>query len=474
MARCKNELIRRRRTEPGLVTAPSVEAIHLRFNPTPGTMTWPEIVERALRPAAARTMQLAADTRVEATEHLSEAHVAFALSRVARELGATTVRRHEYAPAREAIIAADARRRGGGRLARLMPTRSQIETLCAGNWSAALRLAGLDAEPAEPVDDRRRGAILPDGLPAAQAIVVFVAANGFIPSIPVLTRFAAACGFSLADPDDWPAEVDEAKRLLAARDMSAGEHANRRGGAGRRTVWSYPEGGVTGAPPRGEPLGPVITRQFCELALRVWDLRLPARARRNVESYKGWRAGTGWPSSNAIVANGGFSALRTAAQEANAKELRAGAAREQLADDLTAKADVLLSSGDRPDPLAAWDLDTALAAVQTARELVPDPSVATPASKRQVTLRHLVAAGLLNQDETLISLYGGVRHEASFDEHGTITVHGLGKAHNPSDAARLVVGSPRGGWRIWRVERDGDLILLDVIRERLFDDHAAD
>lgn len=474
MARCKNELIRRRRTEPGLQTTPSVEAIHLRFNPAPGTMTWAEILGIALRPPASRTMQLAADTRVERTEHLGEAHVAFALARVARELHAATVKRHEYAPTRDAILAADARRRSGGRLARLMPTRGQIETICAGNWSAALRLAGLDTAPAEPAHDRRRGAILPDGLPMAYAIVVFVAANGFVPSQRGLSQFATACEFSLADPDDWTAELDEAKRLLAARDMTAGEHANRRGGAGRRALWSYPEGGVPGAPPRTEPLGPVITHQFCELAVRAWDLRIPPRAPRNLDSYKGWRASTGWPSANALQAHGRFNALRATAQKANARALRDGADRAQLADELAAQAADLLCTGDRRDPLAAWNLDAAIAAVQSAPKIpATEAPAAVPANKRQVTLAHLVSAGLLDQNETLSSLYGGARHEATFDEHGMITVHGLGRAHTLSDAAKLVVGSPRGGWRIWRVQRDGELVVLDEIRKHLMADDTS-
>ncbi len=41
---------------------------------------------------------------------------------------------------------------------------------------------------------------------------------------------------------------------------SAGEHPNRRGGAGRRTVWSYPEGGVPALPaPRAA--GPVVAHR---------------------------------------------------------------------------------------------------------------------------------------------------------------------------------------------------------------------
>ena len=120
-------------------------------------------------------------------------------------------------------------------------------------------------------------------------------------------------------------------------------------------------------------------------------------------------------------------------------------------------------------------MDTAIAAIQSDRKiLVEEPAPAgPPASKRQVTLRHLVAAGLLDQDETIISIYGGTRHEATFDERGIITVPGLGEGHTLSDAAKLVVGSPRGGWRIWRVDRDGELVLLDAVRAELWRGRAS-
>jgi hypothetical protein len=129
------------------------------------------------------------------------------------------------------------------------------------------------------------------------------------------------------------------------------------------------------------------------------------------------------------------------------------------------------------------------AEVDLSAGLFPNPASLNAGSFRQTVVRtclgtnvqtHRAGATAAGRQTSVSScpsnpaaICGGTRDETSLDEHRIITVHGLGQAHNLSDASRLVVGGPRSGWRIWRVERDGKLVLLDVIRGHLLADNAA-
>jgi len=91
--------------------------------------------------------------------------------------------------------------------------------------------------------------------------------------------------------------------------------------------------------------------------------------------------------------------VRAAARAANAAALRAGADPQQLAGQLTAAAADAIDIADERDAMADWDLDAAITALKDAPSSPEPPRPVT--SQRQVTLRHLVASGLLDSAATL-------------------------------------------------------------------------
>ncbi len=45
-----------------------------------------------------------------------------------------------------------------------------------------------------------------------------------------------------------------------------------------------------------------------------------------------------------------------------------------------------------------------------------------------------------------------------------ITVYGVGETRTLGGAAKLAFGPALSGWHTWHVERNGELVMLDVIR----------
>jgi hypothetical protein len=94
--------------------------------------------------------------RSEAADWLTDRHIAFALRRVAAELGALTVTPQDYETVTPRLIQADRAAMGDDAvLARVLPTTDQLRTYCRGDWDHGLRLAGLAVRTRGPAQSRR-------------------------------------------------------------------------------------------------------------------------------------------------------------------------------------------------------------------------------------------------------------------------------------------------------------------------------
>lgn len=261
----------------GFADAPTARGIYGRLKtperkPTP----WRKIVADACRGDVSALMVEQARTRESGDQHLDERFVHYSLRRVAAYLGAETVHRSEYEPARAALIAEDVKRWGAdARLADLLITSGQILTVC-GSWEAALVLAGL-AERGTRKKDASMGWL--------EAIGHFVAHNARIPSAHELKRtFAPKAGFTLTTRElPYTEYVDQYRAQCAARgeEIPPGPPGAGRPKDGTRPI-VVPEGGIAG--PGSKPRG-YWTAERCLDALAEWDASLPSRARRTGPAY---------------------------------------------------------------------------------------------------------------------------------------------------------------------------------------------
>lgn len=521
---------------PGLVSAPSAEAMHLHFNRLgSGRLSWEQIVGLALSEPGPRVSRLTVAGRLPMAPYLGEDHVFFALRRVARVAGVDTLAPYEYMRGRDEQLRRDARR--GGLLRDLLPTEGQITTIC-GDWKRALDLAGL-----QPLVRRlpRRTAVAPRrGLPLADAIVLFCAVNGRFPGLLLLGRFAEACGFAVETVDTYSDAVEAARELLALHGLPV--PAERPVNWGKVRRWEYPRDGVPGAPARDSVGSPgFYTRELCIVALRVWDLELAATGKRTQKRYLAWQIGSEWPAPKVFSRYGGLTALRAEAFRANAERLAEGCKPQAVLVELLAHSEALLTEArqralqgapdfslaaaiaavasgprevgyagsrrerldageelppkprhsrakvrsegaakiapppraGRPAPKQTGPRTTARPTAKTARAAgVPLPG-ATPSARRpRVSIDDLVDARLLSQAETLVATYYSKRYEAELIAAGTVSVAGIGQAPSISAAARLIVGRDQDGWRFWGVERDGTWIPLKTIAD-IYRAHAT-
>lgn len=85
-------------------------------------------------------------------------------------------------------------------------------------------------------------------------------------------------------------------------------------------------------------------------------------------------------------------------------------------------------------------------------------------------LSHLIAAGLLSVNETLVAVHRGERHTATVNADGDITVAGHPEPQpTVSQAKEVVTGHKSGGWQFWTVTRDRGPVRLRDVRAQLAD-----
>jgi hypothetical protein len=141
---------------------------------------------------------------------LAEGDIALAMHLVAARLGNETFGAPAYDEARHDQIT-DWLNAGRSRsqAQRLLPSSEQIITAC-GSWEAARRLAGF-----ETVRPREGGR----ALTVAQAIALFYARSGYLPSKKVLARFARD-RFSLVNiVGAWPEHIEAGVAEIARRGL---------------------------------------------------------------------------------------------------------------------------------------------------------------------------------------------------------------------------------------------------------------
>ncbi|WP_205696542.1 hypothetical protein [Conexibacter sp. SYSU D00693] len=202
-----------------------------------------------------------------------------------------------------------ARRGQGAQLhATLLPTANQI-TAVHGTWDAALADAGLAARPPSRPGPGRPQA---PGLPVVDVLVAFMTDNDYIPSHRILRRYATDARVRMTDRGgrQWAEHVHAASETLRRQGLPVPER-RARPGRGNKATYVLPAPGALTNPP--------ALRTWDEAAaidaLARWLRSLPAGAKRTQKAYlQAYRDVNGPPPSR-LADFGGFTAMRTKAEQ---------------------------------------------------------------------------------------------------------------------------------------------------------------
>lgn len=203
------------RTPSGHPGAPSARAICARLADRDGKpFPWRELLELVFDDSLDMERSHARRRGEAESDGFTDAHVYYALRRVARELDTTTLVPDQYGRTREDLLAGDRRRQCGGLLRELMPTVGQIERV-AGGWDRALELAELEPRP------ELSGSRPAPGMPTVAALELYAeATDGWFCNRTVLQQFARDRDFGLAAQEpgtSWSDHIAEATARREAR-----------------------------------------------------------------------------------------------------------------------------------------------------------------------------------------------------------------------------------------------------------------
>lgn len=262
--------------------APSARAICARLADQDGKpFSWRELLELAFAPDRDIEMTHMTRRREPETDHLTAAHLYYALRRAAAQRGVKTLGPDAYAETRTRLIAA-ARRRRDRVLEELLPTVGQIERI-AGGWEQALELADLDPRA---TDERSS----PRGMELVDALDLYAeATGGWLCSSDTLELFAREHCISLTKRESgkrWRAYLDEVTRQRDERGAKTRGYPPR----GTKVETRLPEGALDGMPGR-RPARGSATKKQCAAAVRRYlddpDRREPPSQKR----YLAWSVG---------------------------------------------------------------------------------------------------------------------------------------------------------------------------------------
>jgi hypothetical protein len=226
----------------------------------------------------------------------SPARVAHALNRVAFDAKLHTLLPHDYTEHRARLLDDAAKKGRAEALARLLPTRGQIETACGG-WDRALETAGLPPRSAYQAQSL-------DGMELEEAIVLFYAGHGHLPTYDEVVSAARGGGWRLASAKGrrWSEWIARATQRIEERGMPAPPPYGRR----PPDQWTPIEVGLRDVPKRGAKRythAEVVeaVRDF----VRTLEGASPTHAR--WKAFK--RDRDEIPSLNVVIAHGGLRKL---------------------------------------------------------------------------------------------------------------------------------------------------------------------
>jgi hypothetical protein len=300
------------RAHAGYADSPTSRQICQRLG-----LSWRELLELCLEnkdPALA----LARREGAQPEDAINQEDAISALRGVVLPLGQGSVTPDQYAAQRERLIAADRRHYlHGGRMS--LPTVGQIETLFEGGWDEALVAASLEPRPAASGGRR--------GMPLLEALDLFLAQHGGLPSLGELRRWASRRGIALAAKGrrPWQEILDELRQDRQARGMWTPPQVTiegRRGRPPKNASPTSPPAQPAAAPPEPSadlPKRLIRDRTQAELEQALQDFLawLGSNERptqRNYRRYCREHPGTPWPV--AFDRHGGWGSMRDRALRA--------------------------------------------------------------------------------------------------------------------------------------------------------------
>lgn len=249
-------------------------------------------------------------TPIDVSEYLREEHVYYALNRAAQLLKQRSLLPDEYEHARAELIRRDRRRyRHGGHLEHLLPTVSQILSLCDDDWDAALRIAEL-----EP---RQRPVSRPT-VPLVDALVRFYKQTGGWCSSDTIYHYARDLQFPLKSrgPTHWHEYIAAAAAALRDQGIEPVEYDRRQ----LVRVYEIPANAGEGELPRYGQYVWKDNKSACLRALK--EFKAECRRRKMPATSASFRiltkGRTDWPGIGALKHHGRFRDLLKEATTAGA------------------------------------------------------------------------------------------------------------------------------------------------------------
>lgn len=265
---------------------------------------WGEVLGLAHEPEEVRAHRLGRKRPSAELVWLDDGYVAFALRAVALRLGTRSLSLAQYDAERQRMLAADRVRWLHGR-ALSLPNGDQVITR-VGSWPKALRLAGLERSPAGKGQQGPPVPTLVDLLerfhahykaePRRAELLAFAAGNGI--QHPRVSRAGHAEGLAA-----WRAKRAAEGLPAPAPPAPMSERPDH-----SRDVGAARPGELRRAKRR--------SAEDCIAWMRRYLEGLPAGARSTQRSYREWaRACAGAPAPGTFEQHGGFSRVRSLAQE---------------------------------------------------------------------------------------------------------------------------------------------------------------
>jgi hypothetical protein len=261
------------RAPAGRPDAPTARAICGRLK-----VSWPVHLERVFSNARKPTMSLAADSRSQPADHLNDDYVYYSLRRVAAD--AETISELSYQSKRDQLVDEDKKRNGRRSTAEIvLPSRNQIISY-TGTWDRALEIAGLQRPPQGKTATAMTVIDALD-LYIETTSALYPETNGYVASPNELRDFGRRSGLSFANPKvgrAWPTYLAELEQSRASRGLATPRSYAPR--EGRQAIVA--QGNAATAAARRD----YWTPELCIEALRGWDARLAAGAKRTQRAYQ--------------------------------------------------------------------------------------------------------------------------------------------------------------------------------------------
>ena len=290
---------------------PSARAIYMRVNTGKhGQIGWKSIVRAACSSPKAARQTLVAARRSEFDTPMSNRVVFFALSTIARLLGAASLTPGRYDDERQRI--GESKERKSRALALLLPTANQIESF-VGDWDEALAIARLEPRTVETVSRSERRST---GMEVSVAIGHYLEHHGLLPTRPDLRDFAKRAEFALSEPPGSLWEEHMSKFRARWAELGRWTPAGLPPREHRHLNAAKPEpieGATRSVHAKLEGID-----ECAEALLAYWDT-LQGRSEPTQKGYGRWAVGKPYPSPSTFGrVGGGFTSVKERARELRA------------------------------------------------------------------------------------------------------------------------------------------------------------